>query len=77
MTYEVVQFTLCDGWVNTWTVYDEHNQAMPETFAPEAEAQAAIDEFLAEISEEIETGQRDPDCGYDPSDFRVVMVGDP
>ena len=21
MTYEVQQITLCDGWVNTWTVH--------------------------------------------------------
>lgn len=67
--YEVQIFTVCDGWVNTWTV-DE----VPETFATRAEAQAALDEFLAEIQDEIEAGQRAPDEGYDPDDFRIEAI---
>ena len=67
--YEVQIFTVCDGWVNTWTV-DE----VLETFATRAEAQAALDEFLAEIQEEIEAGQRAPEEGYDPEEFRIAAV---
>lgn len=49
MTYEVQHFTLCNGWTNTWTVLDEDDTGQPETFATEAIAQAALNEFLAEI----------------------------
>ena len=64
-----------NGWLNTWTVYDDDDRSEPETFPTEAEAQAALDEFLAEIHEEIETGQREPDNGYDETEFRGVEVG--
>jgi len=75
MTYEVQHFTLCDGWINTWAVLNEDGSSDPETFATEAEAQAALDEFLTEIEEEIAIGQRGDDQGYDRNDFRVVKAG--
>lgn len=74
MSYEVQQYTLCEGWVNTWTVTDENDRTQPETFATREEAQAALDEFLDEIREEIETGWRPADNGYDRSEFRVVKT---
>jgi hypothetical protein len=75
MTYEVQHFTLCDGWVNTWFAYAEDGSCEPETFATEAEAQAALDEFFAEIEEEIAAGERGADEGYEPDEFRIVEVG--
>lgn len=67
--YEVQHHTLCDGWVNTWTVDDR-----PQTFATEADAQAALDEFLREITEEIEYGEREEHAGYDAAEFRIMAV---
>lgn len=75
MTYEVQQYTLCDGWVNTWTLWDENDQAEPETFPSRSEAQAALDEFFGEIRDEILSGQRPADNGYDRSEFRIVKAG--
>lgn len=75
MTYEVQHFTLCDGWVNTWTIHHEDGSSEPETFSTEADANAALDEFLAEIEEEIAAGQRSEDEGYDRHEFRVVKAG--
>jgi|CXWL01.1.fsa_nt_gi hypothetical protein len=76
--YEVQTFTLCDGWINTWSVSEQAGDdtftEIPETFPTCAEAQAALDEFLAEIQEEIASGQRAPDEGYDPEEFRIVPV---
>lgn len=76
--YEVQTFTLCDGWTNTWSVPEQAGEdtftEIPETFATRAEAQAALDQFLAEIQEEIASGQRAPDEGYDPEEFRIVPV---
>jgi hypothetical protein len=75
MSYEVQTFTLCDGWVNTWMVHDENGRMEPETFATEEEAQAALDEFFADIQAEIDAGQREPDEGYDSEDFRIMPAG--
>ncbi len=75
MTYEVQIYTLCDGWTNTWKVIAEDGTETPETFATAAEAQAALDEFLAEIQAEIEAGQREPWESYDREEFRIVPAG--
>jgi hypothetical protein len=74
MSFEVQTFTLCDGWVNTWRI-EEGDTSYPETFPTRAAAQAALDEFFAEIAEEIEIGQRAPDEGYNRDDFRIAKVG--
>lgn len=67
--FEVLHDTLCGGWVNTWTVNDK-----PMTFATREEAQAEIDALLAEIQAEIDSGDRAPDAGYSPDEFRVEEV---
>lgn len=72
--YEIQTFTLWDGWTNTWFIIDKDNSEIPETFASEAEAQQALDEFLHEIQEEIDAGQRLPDEGYSPYDFRIAAI---
>tara|TARA_R100000789_G_scaffold98887_2_gene103816 strand:- start:440 stop:670 length:231 start_codon:yes stop_codon:yes gene_type:complete len=76
MTYIVETYTLCDGWVNTWHI-EENGVVSPETFPTRAAAQAALDEFFAEIAEEIGIGQRAPDEGYDRDEFRIAKVGAP
>lgn len=73
--FEVQHYTLCDGWVNTWRVCNADGTDEPQTFATIEEAQAEIDEFLADIEWEIVAGERDEDQGYDPSEFCIVEVG--
>lgn len=79
--YEIQTFTLCDGWTNTWSIVeqvgDDTYTNIPETFATEAEARQALDEFLEEIQAEIDAGQRAPDEGYSPDEFRIVPVSGP
>ena len=77
MAYEVQHHTLCDGWVNDWIVYDENDIGTPETFETYAAAEAALDEFFADIADEIAAGQRAPDEGYDRTEFRIVWLADP
>lgn len=76
--YEVQTWTLCDGWINTWSVSEEVGDdtytEMPETFATKEEAQQALDEFLSDIQSEIDAGQRTADEGYNAYDFRVAEV---
>ena len=76
--YEVQTWTLCDGWINTWSISEEVGDniftEVRETFATRKEAQQALDEFLADIQEEIDTGQRAADEGYASHDFRIAEV---
>ena len=66
--YEIQHCTLLQGWVNTWTDEDDK----PMTFATEAEAQVALDEYLAEDKADMADGEED--YSYDPDDFRIVEV---
>lgn len=77
LVFEIQTFTLCNGWVNTWTVHHEDGTSEPERFASNADARAALHEFLTEITEEIAIGIRDPEFGYDADDFRIVALNSP
>lgn len=68
MTWEVQTLTICDGWTNTWTV-DEGAGEIPDTFATQEEAEAALAEFLAEMADEAACGQIAETA--DPDDYRV------
>lgn len=76
--FEVQTWTLCDGWINTWSISEEIGDNiftdLPETFATREEAQQALDEFLSDIQSEIEAGQRSADEGYAPYDHRIQEV---
>lgn len=74
MAYEIQQYTLFYGWVNTWTYTDNAGEEQPEAFDTIEEAQAALDEYLADIQSEIDAGQRGVDEGYDPAEFRIRYV---
>ena len=50
MTWEVRTFTLCDGWVNTWSITENGQAPRPETFATREDAEAALADFLAETA---------------------------
>lgn len=67
--YAVLHYTLCDGWTNTWSVNDQ-----PMTFDSVEEAQAELDEFLADIQSEIDSGDRAPDEGYSQDEFKIEEV---
>jgi len=76
--YEVQTYTLCDGWLNTWTISEKVSRntytETLETFSTREQAQQALDEFLSDIQEEIAAGQRGVDEGYDRDDYRVAEV---
>jgi hypothetical protein len=74
MAYEVQTYTLCDGWINTWSV-EEDGISYPETFASRKEAEAALD-VMADIQAEIDAGERAPDEGYSCEEFAIVEIPD-
>lgn len=72
--FEVHTYTLCDGWVNTWSCTNEFGAFVPETFNTFCEAKKALDDYLEEIRQEIEYGEREETNGYDLDDFKIVRV---
>tara|TARA_R110000744_G_scaffold91600_1_gene177691 strand:- start:153 stop:380 length:228 start_codon:yes stop_codon:yes gene_type:complete len=74
MTYEIQHNTWVDGWVNTSTTTGDEGNELPLVFDTHAEAQAEIDEHMGEIGDQIKSGERAADEGYDPDDFRIREV---
>ena len=70
--FAVETYTLCQGFVNCWTVNDQ-----PQIFSTREAAQAELDEFLVEIDEEIAAGERAEDDNYCPYAFRIMQVFEP
>lgn len=72
MAYEVQHFTLCDGWINTWTTYDEQNNEIPSVFDTYEDAQEALDDFLKEEKKAFK--RKEIDNMYEEDEFRIEEV---
>lgn len=70
MTYEVQHHTIQYGWINSW-LYDEGDGLRPETFETREAAQAALDEHIEDLWEELLAGNIR--C-HDSSEFRIREV---
>ena len=73
MTWEVQTLTLCDGWVNTWTVSRFGKAEEPETFASLHEAEQALARFIEDARFAAEAGDRAE--APDPSEYRIAGSG--
>ena len=72
--FEVQHYTFVDGWINTSTTEDADGNEIPLVFDTHAEAQAEIDEYMGVIDDQIKSGEREADHGYDVDEFRVVEI---
>ena len=72
--WELQNWTFVDGWINTSTEENEKGEEVPLVFNTRAEAQTELDEFMGEIADQIESGEREPDHGYDRNDWRIREV---
>ena len=70
--YEVQHFTLCDGWVNTWSDYDEDGNETPSTYDSFEDALNELDSFLDDEQEAFEEGNIE--SPYDRDEFRIAEV---
>lgn len=68
--YEVQHWSMCEGWENHWTV-ELHGETVKSTFETPQLAQLEIDDYFEDIQEQIDSGEREPDHGYDRSEYRV------
>jgi hypothetical protein len=65
--FEILQNTICDGWVNTWTSND-----MPEYFDSFEDAVEELDTFLMDTQESFEQGYLS--SMYKREEFKIVEV---
>jgi hypothetical protein len=72
--YEVQQHTFCDGWINTWTQYDESDEGHPMTFDSYEEAKADLDEFIRDELMAFLAGHIS--SRTDISEFRIVKINE-
>ena len=72
--WEVQHYTLCDGWVNTWTCEQDGNE-VPWQFETKEGAEEELSYFFEEVRLDIQEGRRQPDEGYDWDEFQIVEVG--
>jgi len=68
--YEILQFSVCDGWINN--LYDEKNK--PCVFATLEDAIAELQDEFDEWHAEIKAGERGKDEGYDICTFQVKCI---
>jgi hypothetical protein len=73
--FEVQHFTLCDGWINTWTIENCHGESKPELFNTFEDAQITLDEFLLDEEESFDQGNTD--SMYSRDEFRIIEIVEP
>ena len=76
MPYEVLTWSLCDGWSNTWTTWsDENPDEIPEVFETIEEAEEAIKEEIEAAECSIKKGYMDEGARQTRGDFKIAEAG--
>ena len=65
MTYQVQTYTLCDGWINTWSEDDELM-----TFNTLEQAEIALQDHLNDLAHAVQSGMED----FNPEDYRIEEI---
>jgi len=73
MAYEVLTYTLCDGWINCWSISEGNEEPRPQTFETREAAQAELNEFLQDVKDAVAAGDMEEE--YDPDDYMIQEVG--
>lgn len=68
--YEILQFSLCEGWVNN--LYNGNEK--PLVFATLEDALAELQEEFDDWAAEITAGTRGKDEGYDIGEFQIICT---
>lgn len=56
LRYEIQEFCLFGGWVNTWSYEDDQGHEIKSTFSTLEEAQSELEWFFNECQFEFESG---------------------
>lgn len=72
VVYEVQHETLCDGWVNTWSIYtEETSKEVPLLFMTREAAEKELEEYLKDVNSDPE---RKPEERHGRWEFRIRPV---
>ena len=70
--FEVQHNTICDGWVNCWTTYDDNGDGVPTTYNTYEEALSDLQDYIADTEDAAKVGDlAEP---YYIDDFRIVEL---
>lgn len=69
--FEIQHYTLCNGWLNTWTI-EQDGEFVPKYFNTREEAESFFIEFLNQEHEAFREGCID--SMYAEDEFRIVEV---
>lgn len=72
MRYEIQHYTLCDEWINTWTIEQDNGDFEPEYFDSLEDAEMALQDFLNDEHEAYQQGWIESKYGAD--EFRIVEI---
>lgn len=72
MRYEIQHYTLCDGWVNTWTIEQDNGDSEPEYFDTREDAEMALQDFFNDEHEAFQQGWIE--SRYSADEFRIVEI---
>ena len=75
MQYEVLTWSLCGGWSNTWTTEDENGNEIQVIFDTEKEAMEEIEADIAETEAAIQRGDMDEGARLTENDFKIIKAG--
>ncbi|MHB8281283.1 MAG: hypothetical protein ACYDDE_00595 [bacterium] len=73
--FEVLTYSLADGWSNNWTTFSDNpdiDDEKPEMFETREEAETSILDEIADTKEAIERGDMDEGAALSISDFKIV-----
>lgn len=70
MPWEIQEYTLFEGWVNTWTDGDDE----PVRFDTEDSAEKALSDYLNDLNQAVKDGDIQP--GYNREGFRIVPINE-
>lgn len=74
LSFSILHCTDCDGWVHWGYIVRPDGTEIPQTFATREEAEEEINDFLSEIQQEINDGDRQPDEGYGRDEFEIIEI---
>ena len=75
--FEVLTYSLADGWSNTWTTEDESGNEISEYFDTAEEAEQAVKEEIEDIENAIKNGDMSPESRLTRDDFEIMETTRP
>ena len=70
MKWEIQEFTVFEGWVNTWMDGDDK----PVVFDTKEDAETALTDYLDDINQAVKDG--DIQSSYNREGFRIVPINE-